>query len=438
MGAWSVRAVLAVLLIVSAGCIGGKDETPSSAVNNTTTPQATCFDGCANLAAFNETNITEEGVGGIEHHHDMWEGRERVLMFEEQAMISPGGTTATFRPPQGKMVYEGTASIEFTISDPQRHACEPLITFGDHYYCTDYTGETTPAAPPVQDPQNGPAGLKLRYKHATSKDWIDVGELKWGSALPIKVLDPRQTDMPHATSSVWQFQVVSPNTYDSTLLFKVKVELVRAVGEIPLWPGHPLFYDENRTTRVVVDNEAASACDGAAGTSCALTPDAKPVVPSKLISYGTRALYVWVNVSSISGTNPATAPVAWFLYHRNATGKQNITNPFDLQNYGIEKRELMWVLPVDEDSMDSPYAEASRWEFELGASFRTPEPPTCPPTDAVACRFACYGGCADWAAEYTITIIATSIEPPRSIIHMSCLDPKDYCPPPEEETTTRE
>ena len=418
---------LVLLLPLLAGCIGGDDVSDAGTLVNQSTLNTSAPDGRGNIIAFEETNQTESGFEGVDHHHDMWGGKSRVVMFEKPAMMepSPGDQNraeVTFRPPPGTFVFEGTSSVEFTISNPQRHACEPVITFGGHYYCTDYVGDGQPAAPPVDDP-NAPTGLKLRYKHASTVEWIDVGELKWGTPLSIQIRDPRETDMPHATSSVWQFQVVSPNTYDVSLKFTAKAEIVRSEGDIPLWPGHPLFYTPEKPFRVVAENVQAKACDnGFSQSGCVLAGEVEPVVPGKLISYGTRTLFIWANVTKYTANNPATAPSVWFLYHSNATGRTNITNIFDAANYGIEKRELYWVLPVDDGSMDSPYADGSRWSFSLGASYTPPSNPVLP---------ACYGGCAEWNAEYTLTVIASSLELPASEYHMYCLDPEDYCPAPD-------
>ncbi|HUR67792.1 MAG TPA: hypothetical protein VM370_00980 [Candidatus Thermoplasmatota archaeon] len=412
-------AITLGLLVLLSGCIKGGDDTAQTAAVNTTDIVAPP-EGRGAVVAFEETNMTESGSGGVNHHHDLWNGRGRVVIFETHAMMDPSDPVAQFQPPQGTFVYEGTGTIEFTISNPTRHACEPVITFGSHFYCTDYLGGG-PAGPPVPDP-NPPTGLKLRYKHASTSEWIDAGELAWGAPTVIKITQAIETDMPHATSSVWRFQVESPNQQDSTLQFDAKAEIVRAEGEdIPLWPPHPLFYDADRTTRVVVDNVAAESCDsGLTATGCTGAGEAAgPVKPTKLISYGTRTLYVWANVSAIKNTNPATAPTAWFLYHKNATGVTNITNPFDFANYGIEKKELAWVLPVDDGSMDSPYADGSRWEFELGASYTSPDNPVR--------RQSCYGGCADWDATYTLTVHASSLELAPDQYHLYCLDPDVYC-----------
>lgn len=415
-----LEVVLVALLLASpllAGCL----KKPEGEVDAAAVVNETAFvppEGRGPIVAFEETNATEAGAGGVDHHHDLWNGQSRVVIFETQAMMSPGaspdGVSATFRPPQGTFIFEGTGLVEFTIANPTRHACEPLVTFGGKFYCTDYLGEGRPAAPPVPDPKPSD-GLELRYKHASTAEWIDAGPLAWGTPLPIKITQPTETDMPHATSSVWEFQVTSPHSYDSTLAFTAKAEMVRGEGDVPLWPGHPDFYAE-RDSRTVVESVPAKACDGGlTGAGCLLAGDGvEPVVPSKLISYGTRTLYIWANITDAQFPNPATQPTVWFLYHRNATGQNNITDIFD-QNHAIDVREHSWILPVDDGSMDSPYADGSRWEFELGAAFT-------PPAGS-----SCYGGCADWYAEYTLTVIASSVALPGEEYDMYCLSPDSYC-----------
>lgn len=401
-----------------AGCLRKPDsEVEAAAAQNET--MAAVPDGRGPIVAFEETNQTESGMGGVDHHHDMWMGRTRVTVVDTGAMMSPfpdtNGVAAEFSIPQANdsFVYEGTASVEFTISEPGRHACEPLVTFGGHFYCTDYF--PVASGPTIPDP-NPPAGLKLRYKHASTVEWIDAGELVWGTPTIIKITDPRQTDMPHATASIWEFRVESPNAQDATLTFRAKADIVRGEGDVPLWPGHPLFYTPEKPTRHVVENVQAKACDGGlTGVGCTLAGDGvEPVVPTKLISYGTRTLYVWLNVTNAQFPNPATAPTQWFLYHRNATGQTNITSLFD-ETYAVGNHELYWILPVDDGSMDSPYADGSRWEFELGGALT-------PPAGS-----SCYGGCADWYAEYTLSVVASSAELPGDEYHMYCLRPETYC-----------
>jgi hypothetical protein len=415
-----LRTILLGLVLLgpaAAGCLGGGDDGAlDAAATNESALNTTAPDGRGRIVAFEETSATEEGVGGLDHHHDYWAGRERVVIFETDAMMQPMQAEetvayeahATFRPPDGTFVYEATETVEFTITKPQRHVCEGEVTLGGEFVCTDnYAG-----VPRVDDP-SPPTGLKLRYKHAITTSWIDAGDIVWDAPVAIKITNPIQTDMPHATSSVWEFQVLSPNKADSTLTFTAKAEIVRDTsGEVPLWPGHPDFYVDSPTRKVL--SASWGACDT---QGCALAgDDVGPIHAEKLVSYGTRTLYVWVNITDYQAPNPALAPTNWFLFHRNATGRDNVTNVFDSENHPIDKREHLWILPVDDNGMDSPYADGSRWNFELGAALQT--------------LLSCYGGCAQWSAKYTIDIVATNVELPLAEYDMYCLR-DDYCPTPD-------
>src|SRR5581483_6886487 len=223
-----------------------------------------------------------------------------------------------------------------------RHACAgPAGTLDGRYFCTE-----SPAAGDgpvvdqgvVPDPTGGPAALKLRYKHASTSTWIDAGNLAWGTPLKIKVTDPKQTDMPHSTRSSWVFEVVSADASDTTLVFHAKAEIVRGEGAIPIWPAHPLFYAESHT-RVVCQACAAMGAQGATAPK-----EAGPYSPKRLISYGTRTLYVWANISSADTPNPATAPTTWWLSFTNSSGQFNGTNPFDDVNHSKDKKEHFWIL----------------------------------------------------------------------------------------------
>lgn len=419
-------AVFTLLGVYASGCIGAKDPvTAANFTNKTPTTNATCFDSCTKIVAFNETNKTETGAGGVDHTHDYWAGKSRMTIMTRPVAMRPAGATSSvaykavtdFHPPQGAFVYEGTASVEITLTSPTRHACVwEAGTLGGYPYCTDTINNLTPApnVPPIADPTGGPSGLTLRYKHASASDWLDGGPIVFDKPLSIKVTDPKQNDMPHVTSSAWEFEILSPNEQDRTLSFTVKVDLVRGVGPIPLWPGHPNFYADNHA-RTVLDTEAV-ACDGS--TSCALpdAKDAKPVKAQKLISYGTRTLYVWINISSVFDPNPALAVDNWFLWHWNTTGRDNITNPFDKTTHGATIMKHAWILPVDDNGMDSPYADGSKWTFQLGGAL-------------YKAGLSCYGGCADWYAKYHITVIATDKALDVKDYDWQCLR-DDYCPKP--------
>lgn len=422
-----VATLCLAILLPLAGCIGGPGDSKDAVVAPTpeATENATCAGSCSNLVAFEETNATEAGGEGLAHPHDMWNGRERVTIFETQAMMTPLDADpnyqaeATFNPPQGTFVFEGTEHVEFTIREPMRHVCPGgQSRLNGYYICHDTLDEIRPGAPALPaapDPAGGPTGLKLRFKHASTINWIDAGELAWGTPTNIQITVPTQTDMPHATSSAWEFQVVSPNQYDSTLEFVAKAEIVRGVGDIPRWPGHPNFYAESNSRRVLdVD---AVACD-TSGCELPGSENAGPISPQKLISYGTRSLYVWVNISDSQAPVPPLAPSSWFLYHSNTTGSQNVTNTFDAAGHPVTQKEHFWILPVDDGAMDSPYADGSKWKFQLGGSLITP-------------ALSCYSGCAAWNAKYHIVIIATNQELPLEDYEMYCLKRTDYCPQPD-------
>lgn len=421
------RGLFVALVILGAGltgCIGGKEEPEIEAATNDSINTA---DPTGNkLLAFEETNATEAGKGGVDHHHDMWNGQTRLLFFQTTAAMDPYSPSVTFTAPQlnpdgtTPLVHEGTASVEFTISHPQRRVCPYGGTFDGDYVCTDNAGKVprsygapvpVDGAPRADDPAP-PAGLFLRYKHASTDTWIDAGELAWDTPLAIKITDPVQNDMPHATISLWEFQVESPNQQDVTLTFDMRADIVRGEGVIPLWPGHPNFYAE-RSSREVVNVIDWEACDQ---SGCTLVKDQEktgPIPAAKLISYGTKTLHVWLNITDAQFPVPPTKPQSWFLYHNNATGKVNVTDQFDQDAYGIDKKEFYWVLPVDDGAMDSPYADASRWEFDLGAALVIPG------------VISCYGNCADWYAKYSLVVHATNEELPLDAYHNYCLRDED-------------
>jgi len=415
-------SLLLGLVLLLAGCIGGEGgDPPGTNVTQTDGGSVAPPSGRPDIRFDDQDNVTfEDGAGGVDHHHDYWEGRTRVVIFEQPAKMHPLGVTkrpaeyeaqATFRPAPGALIYEGTATVEFTITNPSRHVCEGEDTINGDYACTsNFFGIA-----PVPDP-SPPTGLKLRYKHASTNTWIDVGDIQWDVPLPIKIMQPIETDMPHATSSLWEFQVVSPHKQDTTLAFTAKAELVRGPEDIPLWPGHPNFYPDGMSSRVVLDRTAIAGDPGALGHGAAIVPaEAGPVYADKLISYGTRTLHVWINITSVTAPNPVTAPKSWFLWHTNSSGDHNITDSNDVENHGFDVREHYWVLPVDDNGMDSPYSDGSRWWFMLGGNL-----------DAVVA--SAYGDYANWAAEYTIKVIASSVALPEEEYDWNCLRPEAVCP----------
>jgi hypothetical protein len=387
-----------VVALLAAGCVAhdAPKASPASAAPNASAnlSKAALPDGRAgSFAAFNETNRTEAGAGGLEHRHDYWQGRERVTIYQGHVgfFLSGGKPVTRLQLPNASLVFEGTDHLEATFANPVRRACAPL-TINDVPACSDAEG--APAAP---DP-TGQSSIHLFARDPTASDWQDAGPVAWGQAILLPIRDPKQTDMPHSTATLWAFEVRSTDPQDATLAFDARIDIVRGSAAIPLWPGHPDLYATGHA-RLVLQQHVKQHDSGplsiASGLATGTEFDAPADVPAqKLISYGTRALLVWVNGTKVSPAEPADAPTGWFLYVKNATGHSNETP--DLPGNG----PFHWVVPVDANGMDSPYATASRWGFHLSPVVG-------------AANGGCYGdGCAAYDAEYDLTIVATDLDVP--------------------------
>lgn len=392
-----------------AGCINGttgvKPENVTKANGTTVVPTQLPDNRSGTMIAYTE-NVSTDTMGM--HSHDYWNGRTRVTLFQQHAMLGPAqnpafpdayGTQVVIRPPPGNIVYEGTDHIEITISNPRLHVCDPTGDwYGNEPICTDslFVAEgpasaTAPAGVAAPDP-SPPSSLHLSFLTAADNigQWVDGGTIGWNTATNIPIKDPKEVDMPHSVGSLWMFRISSSNPQDSMLEFDVKAVLVRGTGEIPLWPGHPLFYAKTHYRLVYTGNgESQDNTDTHNGGP------AKTNYPDKLISAGTNTVLVFVNITSLNAPIPTQAPTgsvrSWFLVYHNASYTHwNLSiNPNDT----VDKKSLVWVLHSDANGMDSPYATQSRWAFWVrGADSQ-----------------GCWGGCTTYDVKYTMTIIATDL-----------------------------
>lgn len=407
-----VAPLLLATALLAAGCVGGDDpqDDPSALAadpGNATPPERP--DGRdGGFAAFNETNRTEAGAGGLEHAHDYWAGRERVLLLDADygltscCYAAKPMAYARLRLPESSLVYEGASAVEVTLSKPERRACS-IVYDAQGRMCTDR------AVPRVADPAGAPAA-RLWVRDAASKDFRDAGAVTWDAAMVLPVASAKQTDMPHAARSLWEFEVRTEDPKDDTLHVHARIEAVRAAGvEVPKWPGHPDFYAESPVRTVL----QASAVTKESGPLVVVDPAGYSVqrVPAdKLVSYGTRTLHVFVNITDFKSQNPALQPSGWILVWSNASG---VLRAVGGEGHGGDVTQHHWVLPVDDDGMDSPYADASRWTFSVQGQFAlgTPE------RDVVTCT----GLCSMYEAAYTIAVLATN----------EALPPESYSVEPE-------
>ena len=127
MTAWRPLVALILLSASFAGCLGNDDAPVDAAATDDDALNTAPPEGRGSLVAFVETNTTEAGAGGLDHHHDYWNGRDRVIIFETPAKMKPIAFTrdaanyqavAQFEPPIGATVYESTQTIEFTLTEP--------------------------------------------------------------------------------------------------------------------------------------------------------------------------------------------------------------------------------------------------------------------------------------------------------------------------------
>lgn len=381
-------AFLAVLLAVSvavAGCLKkpddpGTDLSPGGAVNETP-PNATLPDDRGTAIAFEETNKTEEGVGGVEHKHDYWKGREQVVVYQatryfSQLPIYPDGEgtepkgVAYIKLPQPELIYEGASTVEVLVS---------AVEF-----------ETVTGGPMVPHP--APPTLTLTYRTAADDDFREGPALTLGTPAVIPV-SAKETDMPHSVSSLWAFRIAT----DRPDLASANVTITaKRGGAVVDWPGHPDFYADT-TQRVIVDKDFKVHRQGIeegmlyGGASSWVAPD-------KLISYGTGRLDIFINITKATASNGAT-PTGFFLEYHNATilhAEDDYNDRIDDEHGGraFTDAEYHFTLDVDPAGMDGPYQPSSRWGFRPVATFaETPAASLCP-------------GCFAYDIEYHMTVVA--------------------------------
>lgn len=393
---------LAALMLL-AGCTGAVDESSVATTENATLDDVPAMpdDREGQFAAFNETKTLEEGVGGSMHDHDYWQGRDRVTLADTVTWFfpccyttKPAAVTPLVDVPPGALVYEGAGQVVVTISEPVRRFC------GAFLYLYDAEGPVcTDRASAVPDPEGGPGGIHLWVRDGMAAEAEDMGEIAWGTPFVIPIDDPRQTDMPHATNTLWDFQFRGDDPALGTLRFQVKVEAVRHdARDIPEWPGHPDFYAE-APDRVVLVKPGAVTKEN--GPMVFVDPYGAPRefhAPEKLVSWGTRTVHVWANITNVKSDNPALEPSSWRLTFYNATGNLSVEQR---EEHDGAARDLHWTIPVTDEGMDNPYAPGSRWGFRVAALFE-------------AGVLTCSGFCASYEITYDLVVHASAAAQPES------------------------
>lgn len=388
-------------LAAASGCLKkGPDESPIVETANVTDTNQTAElpDGRGESAGILETNKTEEGVGGVKHEHDYWRGKDRVVLLDRPISLScppcmpdgegtqpksvayvklgalPGAEGES-QPQDGMtmeganaMVYEGASSVEILLGSPSLPA---------------------PAAHP------SPPQLFLQYRSASDSDWTSPVPVTYDTPLVIDV-NEQMTDMPHSTRSLWVFRLSTDRPDFLEVPMTVTVVKGRSVVD---WPGHPDFYAD-KDTRLVMQQHVTTRMSGI--ESFALYDSGGTWAnPERLISWATKEIIVFINVTSARNQLGAT-PTGYFLEAHDARiigpeitfgsrhGDVNGNN--DLKSYQFN-------LLVNETGMDGPYQPASRWGFRMMATFAD--------VDGV---IGFCPGCFPYDIEYDITVLALNKE----------------------------
>jgi hypothetical protein len=380
-------AAAGILLLVT-GCLGylpGSQPVQKTQTNGTVDPGVTAIspdlpkpgNRSGNYSAFEETNMTD--MIGM-HSHDYWAGRTKVVVqdLDVRFPYDTGPFQLDIKPKRGLLIYEGTDHVEVAVTNPARS----LFLRG------------IPAQPlPVP-----PGTLNLSFLSAASGpgQWGDAGKITFGTPVEIPIKAEQMTDMPHSTGSLWDFRIFSADPQSAGLSFHVTITIYRGAGAIPEWPSHPLFYATTHY-RTVFDGNGKVQDQPVTND---FLGGAQPVIPEgtpgRLISEGTASVLVFVNITSLQSATGIPPTHLWLLFHNASYDVWNNTSPFD-NNHSLKSQNQLFRIRVDPNGMDSPYQDASRWQFVVRAATTTP-------------LISCIRQCNPYTMTYHLTVIATDLK----------------------------
>ncbi|GEM_PF-1766757 len=335
--------LLLVAVLLAAGCLGGsKGPAAPDAVNSTSA-------GKGNLTAAPVDDGSKAAVADtahMPHMHDYWKGKERVTIFDGD--LSPDAENTTFATifqflsgqrvaaggmlwnlPDGQIVYEGTGKLQMTAS-----WSDPRIT-----------------------------GIGYIYRSAAGPDWKDGGSLPNGKAADL-VVTPAMTDAPHTKVSRWQFGF-GPDQSPGALAgpFHLRVDLVR-MNDIMLFPAHPDFWRGNHSL-VLTDVDHHGQVDSYVKRGPQLATQGGQFTEDYVsfprpVPMETLGVRFTVTIKDATST-PGKVDAFGFFYHGADT-----TTPYRCNVQALNATlpaTLTWDVPANADMADSPYLNASQWQF---------------------------------------------------------------------------
>lgn len=272
---------------------------------------------------------------GRPHIHDYW-GGETVKQVVDQTRYpfynNDGGEssswTVRFHPEDGTTVPQGTERLEVTVG---------------------WTDES---------PANSYGDMELWAKTANASEPRLVEEALGNGETFEMPLTYNESDLPHQTISAWEFQVRIRGSPDPYNFFSgsitLQVDAHRGL-ELRPFPAHPDQW-EGRTGFVLLEESRDFFQVRYAGyTGMAdqiLRPDNGSLVPA-------RTGHVEVTLE-YENTFPQGGLALWFhgADTREDTRLEPESDDGSVATYTIEVTDAM---------VDGPYAEASLWEFRVGA-----------------------------------------------------------------------
>jgi hypothetical protein len=354
-----------------AGCVAEEPAAdPSHATSVDVGPAAPVDDGAAPMAT---------DVSHMPHLHDYWEGRERVTLFDDDIDPSQGDDPfqnlepvlvdkqakagrLLWRLPDGKIVYEGTGTLEVTATWD-----DPRVT-----------------------------SLAFEFQPAGSNEFSEPEPLPPGEVVSVPVA-PKMTDMPHTKTSRWVFAFETADQPGVALgPFHLRVDIVR-VADIMVFPGHPALF-EGRPEKVIEDGDHEHSEVSYARRAPQLATEGefgeKTITPARPVPMETKAMRIELDILDTSSTPGVVSDINFFFHGADTTF---YGHPSVLPMEGsLASKRLIYQFPVEMEQTDSPYADSSQWLFfvEPTAKFTGQDAePTC-------------GGCTDVSIKYHIKAIA--------------------------------
>ena len=328
--------LLAAALLL-AGCASPAPENAPADANATVAPEG------GEVAPVDDgTKPMSTDVGHMPHMHDYWDGKERVTLFDDDVaaegadpfMIlggAPGGRVGAvyWRLPDGAVIMEGTGEMELLATWD-----DPMVT-----------------------------SLAVSFRPTPNDAWSEPLALPASEAVRVPIT-PVMTDMPHMTTSRWEFMFYPADAPGSLMgPFHLKLDIVK-LRDIMMFPGHPELFN-GRPEKTLHDMDHEHTEQSYAMRAPQIVTEGgfqeKFVTPTELVPMETKAMRIELDVLETSAS-PGEVHEIRFFYRGADTNYLGHPTVLPLEGSLAEGR-LIYQFPVVPEQTDSPYADESQWLF---------------------------------------------------------------------------